>query len=97
VRDNDRVTRQIVRGVFLAFAVVVCPLLAWNLAVGAANRGVGWYSFVGLLLAVPVVGAVLVAVVLRRSGREATAGPAGAVVATFVIVVALIFVALSSR
>jgi hypothetical protein len=79
------------------FAVVVCPLLAWNLAVEATNRGFGWRGFVIPLLAVPVIGAILAAAVLRRRGREATFGAAGAVLATLILVVVLVFVTLSSR
>jgi hypothetical protein len=52
---------QIVRGVYIVFAVVVCPLLAWNLAVEATNRGLGWRGCVILLFGVPVIGAVLAA------------------------------------
>jgi cytochrome bd-type quinol oxidase subunit 2 len=91
------VTRHIVRGVYVVVAVVVCPLLAWNLAVEATNRGFGWRGFVTLLLAVPVIGAVLAAAALRRRRREATLGAIGAVMATLMLFVALIFVTLSSR
>ena len=90
-------TRHIVRGVYVVVAVVVCPLLAWNLAVEATNRGSGWRGFVTLLLAVPVIGAVLAAAALRRRRREATLGAIGALIATFMLFVALIFVTLSSR
>ncbi len=90
-------TRHVVRGVYIVVVVVVCPLLAWDLAVDATNRGFGWRGFFILLLGLPVVGAVLAAVVLRRRRREATFGAIGAVLATFVLVVVLIFVTLSSR
>ncbi len=90
-------TRHIVRGVYVAVVVLVCPLLAWNLAVAATNRGFGWRGFVTLLLAVPAIGAVLAAAALRRRRREATLGAIGAVTATFMLFVALIFVTLSSR
>jgi len=95
--EPDRVTRHVVRGVYIVVVVVVCPLLAWDLAVDATNRGFGWRGFFILLLGLPVVGAVLAAVVLRRRRREATFGAIGAVLATFVLVVVLIFVTLSSR
>jgi cytochrome bd-type quinol oxidase subunit 2 len=91
------VTRYLGRGVYIILAVVVCPLLAWDLAVDATNRGFGWRGFVILLLGLPVVGAVLAAVLLRRRRREATFGVIGAVLATFVLVVVLTFVTLSSR
>jgi len=94
---DDHVTRQLVRGVYIVFVVVVCPLLAWNLAVEATNRGFGWRGFVVLLLAVPVLGALFAAAVLRRRGREATFGAAGAVVATLTLVVVLVLVTVSSR
>ena len=90
-------TRYLGRGVYIILAVVVCPLLAWDLAVDATNRGFGWRGFVILLLGLPVVGAVLAAVLLRRRRREATFGVIGAVLATFVLVVVLTFVTLSSR
>lgn len=90
-------SRPVVRGVFMAVVVVVCPLLAWNLAVEATNRGFGWRGFFIVLLAVPVIGAVLTAAALRRRGREATLGAIGAVLATLILVVVLVFVTLSSR
>ncbi len=89
--------RNVIRGVYILVAVVVCPLLAWNLAVEATNRGFGWRGFVTLLLAVPVIGAVLAAVALHRRRREATIGAIGAVIATVMLFVALLFVSLSSR
>jgi cytochrome bd-type quinol oxidase subunit 2 len=91
------VTRHVGRGVYVVVAVVACPLVAWNLAVEATNRGFGWRGFVTLLLAVPVIGAVLAAAALRRKRREATLGAIGAVIATFMLFVALIFATLSSR
>jgi cytochrome bd-type quinol oxidase subunit 2 len=90
-------TQRIVRGVYIVFAVVVCPLLAWNLAVEATNRGYGWRGFVILLLTVPLIVVALVAAVLRRRRREATFGAAGALLATFLLVLVLVFVTLSSR
>ena len=93
----DRVTRHVVRGVYIVIALVVCPLLAWDLAVDATNRGFGWRGFLILLLGLPVIGAVLAAVLLRRRRREATFGAIGAIIATLVLVVILIFVTLSSR
>lgn len=90
-------TRQLVRGVYIALVVVVCPLLAWNLAVEATNRGFGWRGFLVLLLGVPVIGALLLAAVLRRRRREAKFGAVGAVLATVILVVALAIVTLSSR
>ena len=90
-------TRRPVRVVYIVVAVVLCPLLAWNLAVGATNRGFGSRGFVVVLLAVPVLGAVLGAAALRRRPREATLGAVGAVMATFALVVALIYIYLSSR
>jgi len=93
----DRVTRHVLRGVYIFVAVVVCPLVAWDLAVDATNRGFGWRGFVILLLGLPVVGAVVAAVLLRRRRRETVFGAIGAVTVTFVLVVVLIFVTLSSR
>src|SRR5919201_5349157 len=97
VLAGERVSRHVVRGVYIFVAVVVCPLLAWNLAVAATNRGFGWGGFFILLLGVPLIGAVLAAVLLRRRRREATFGAIGAVAATFVLFVVLVFVTLSSR
>jgi hypothetical protein len=87
--------RSLARGAFILVAVVVCPLLAWDLAVGATNRGYGATGFFVLLLGIPLAGALLAAVVLRRRPREATFGAVGAVVATIVFVVALVFLWLS--
>ena len=93
----DRVNRHLVRGFYIFVAVVVCPLLAWNLAVDATNRGLGWRGFFIALLGLPVLGAVLAAALLRRRRREATFGAIGALTATLVLVVVLVFVTLSSR
>jgi len=84
--------RYAVRGVYVVAAVVLCPLLAWNLAVGAADRGFGWRGFFGALLAVPVVGAVVAAWLLGRRGREAAFGAIGAVTATLLLVIVLFVV-----
>ncbi len=92
---GEEVTRHVVRGVYVVVAVVVCPLLAWNLAVAAADHGFGGRGFFLVLLAVPVTGAGLAAALLRRRGREATFGAIGALTATLLLVVALVFVALS--
>jgi hypothetical protein len=89
--------RHVVRGVYILVSVVVCPLLAWNLAVDASNRGFGWRGFLILLLGVPIIGAMLAAVVFRRKRREATLGAISGVTATFVLVVVLVFLTLSSR
>ena len=84
--------RHAVRGVYVVVAIVICPLLAWNLAVGAANRGFGWRGFFAVLLAVPTVGAILAAGLLGRKRREAAFGAVGAVAATVVLVIVLFFV-----
>jgi hypothetical protein len=91
------VTGRLVRGVYVFVAVVGCPLIAWNLAVDATNHGFGWRGFLTLLLSIPVIGALIAALALRRRPREATFGVIGAVTATFVLVVTLVFVTLSSR
>ena len=88
----DGMIRHVVRGVYIVVAVVACPLLAWNLAVGAANRGFGWRGFFAVLVAVPIVGAVLAAGLLGRRGREATSGVIAAVTATLLLVIVLFFV-----
>jgi hypothetical protein len=75
----------------------VCPLIAWNLAVEAADRGFGWRGFFILLVTLPVGGAVLAAVVLRRNRPEGTFGAVGALAGTVLLFVALVFVTLSSR
>lgn len=90
-------TRLVGRALYVIVAVVVCPLVTWNLAVAAADRGVGWPGFIALLLAVPCGGSVLAAALLRRSRSEARLGAIGAATATFVLVAALVFVTLSSR
>jgi hypothetical protein len=50
-----------------------------------------------MLLGVPILGVALASLVLRRRRRELTLATAGALGATFVLVVALVFAALSSR
>jgi cytochrome bd-type quinol oxidase subunit 2 len=89
--------RNAARAAYVFAAVVVCPLAAWSLAVGTANDGSGWREFLLVLFGLPIVGALLAAALLRRRRREAALGAAGAVAATFVLVVALVFVTLSSR
>jgi hypothetical protein len=91
------VTGRVVRGLYIFVAVVVSPLIAWNLAVDATNRGFGLRGFLILLLGLPIGGALIAAVVLRRRPREATFGVIGAVTATLVLAVTLVFVTLSSR
>jgi hypothetical protein len=92
---GEEVTRHVVRGLYVVVAVVVCPLLAWNLAVAAADHGFGGRAFFLVLLAVPVTGAGLAAALLRRRGREATFGAVGALGATLLLVIVLVIVALS--
>src|SRR5919201_4915473 len=96
-KGPDRVNRPLVRGFYIFVPIVECPLLAWNLAVDATNRGLGWRGFFIALLGLPVLGAVLAAALLRRRRREATFGAIGALTATLVLVVVLVFVTLSSR
>jgi hypothetical protein len=88
-------SRRAVRSVYVFVAAVVCPLLAWHLAVDATNRGYGSRGFFVVLLAVPVTGALTAAMLFRRSRREATFGAAGAVAATVALVVVLVLVTLS--
>ncbi|HUJ55291.1 MAG TPA: hypothetical protein VLW49_04815 [Gaiellaceae bacterium] len=89
--------RNVVRAAYVFAAVVVCPLAAWNLAVGSANHGFGWRGFLVVLFGLPIVGALLAAALLRRRRSEAALAAVGAVVATFVLLVALALVTLSSR
>ena len=88
---------HIVRAFYVLVAVVVCPLLAWNLAVDATNRGFGAPGFFAILVGLPVVGTLLAAILLRRRRGEAALGAVGAAAATLVLVVVLVFVMLSSR
>ena len=90
-------SRNLARGLYAFVAVVVCPLVAWHLAVDATDRGFGARGFFIALVGLPVAGALLAAALLRRRAREATFGVLGAVVATFGLVVVLVFVALSAR
>jgi hypothetical protein len=89
--------RYVERGVYILLAAVVCPLVAWDLAVGATNRGYGAKGFFALLLGIPIGGALLAAALLRRRRREAAFGAIGAVAATAALVVTLVFVGLSGR
>jgi hypothetical protein len=90
-------SRYVARGVYALLAVVVCPLVAWHLAVDATDRGYGARGFFVALVGLPIVGALLGAALLRRRPREATFGIAGAVVATLALVVVLVLVTLSTR
>jgi len=38
-------SRYVVRGVYIFVVVVMCPLLAWHLAVDATNHGFGSRGF----------------------------------------------------
>ena len=88
-------SRYVFRGIYIFVAVVACPLLAWHLAVDATNRGLGSRAFFAVLLGLPVGGALVAALLLRRGRREATFGAVGAVAAMFALVVVLVFVTLS--
>jgi ABC-type transport system involved in cytochrome c biogenesis permease component len=90
-------SRYLARGFYGLVAVVVCPLVAWHLAVDATNRGFGARGFFVSLLGLPVVGALLSAMLLRRRARETTFGVVAAVLATFALVVIVVFVTLASR
>jgi hypothetical protein len=95
--DTGGMSRYVVRGVYILVVVVMCPLLAWHLAVDATNHGFGSRGLFIMLLGLPVIGALLAATVLRRRRREATFGVTGAVTATLALFVVLVFVTLSSR
>ena len=43
-------SRHVVNGLYVFAAAVVCPLLAWNLAVAGADHGYGWGGFFIVLL-----------------------------------------------
>ena len=90
-------SRHVARGAYIVAAVLVCPLLAWHLAVDATNRGLGTGVFLVLLLGVPVSGVLLAALLLRRRRREATFGVIASVAATSGLVAALVLFALSFR
>jgi hypothetical protein len=90
-------SRYVVRGVYIFVVAVVCPLLAWHLAVDGTNHGFGSRGFFIMLLGLPLIGALLAATLLRRRCREATFGALGAVTATLALFVVLVFVTLSSR
>jgi hypothetical protein len=82
-----------VRGLYIAVVVVVCPLLAYRLAVGAADRGLGWTGFLAALFGVPAAAALVAGCLFRLRGRGAAAGAIGAVATTFV----LVFLTLEAR
>jgi hypothetical protein len=90
-------SRHLVRSVYVLAAGVVWPLIAWHAAVDATNHGHGARGFFALLLGIPVCGAVVAAMLLRRSRREATFGAAAALAATGALVGVLVLVTLSSR
>jgi hypothetical protein len=88
------VRRRAVTVVYVFVVVVVCPLVALNLAVAGVHHGFGWLGFFIVLLGLPVVGVVLGGVLLRSSSRAATLGATGAVAATFLLFIVLFFLAL---
>lgn len=91
------VSSRIARSLYLVIAFVVCPLLAYRVAVAGIRYGLDGRGFLLVLFGLPPVAAVLGAVLLRVSKRRAAVGVAGAVTATIVLVVVLVFLTLSAR
>ena len=88
---------RLARAVYLTIVFVVCPLLAYRVAVAGIAYGLHGLGFFLVLFGLPVASAILAGGLLRVSKRRATAGAAGALAATFVLVVVLVFLTLESR
>lgn len=88
---------RLARAGFVLVAIVVVPLVAYRLAVAATNHGFGWKGFVAILLGAPVAAAATLGVALRLGRRDVAAGVTGAVAATIVLVVVVVFVTLDAR
>ncbi len=92
--ECDPVGRRALTLVYVFVVLIVCPLVALDLALAGVHHGFGWLGFFIVLLGLPVVVAVLGGVLLRRSSRAATLGATGAVAATFLFFLVLFFLAL---
>ena len=94
---STRGGRRLARAVYVVTAFVVCPLVAYWVAVAGIRYGLDGRGFLLVLLGLPAVLAVLAAVLLRVSKRGAAVGVAGAVTATIALVVGLVFLYLAAR
>lgn len=87
-------SRRVSTGVYAAVVLVVCPLVAYRVAVAAADHGVDTRGFLLILLGVPLVLAGTAGLLLRRTRRGTTAGALGGVAATVAFLVVLVFLTL---
>ncbi len=94
---STQVSPRLARVVYVVIVLVVCPLLAYRVAVAGIGHGLDGRGFFLVLLGLPVVAAVLAAALLRVSKRGAAVGVTGAVTATVTLVVVLVFVTLAAR
>jgi hypothetical protein len=88
------VSRRVSTGVYAAVVLVVCPLVAYRIAVAAADHGVDTRGFLLILLGAPLVLAGIAGLVLRRTRRGTTAGALGGAAATAAFLVVLVFLTL---
>jgi hypothetical protein len=89
-------SRGLARAVYLTIVFVVCPLLAYRVAVAGIAYGLDGRGFFLVLFGLPVASAILAGGLFRVSKGRAAAGAAGALAATFVLVVVLVFLTLES-
>jgi LPXTG-motif cell wall-anchored protein len=88
------VSRRVSTGVYAAVVLVACPLVAYRLAVAAANRGVDTGGFLLVLLGAALVLAGVAGLVFRRTRRGTSAGALAGVAATAAFLVVLVFLTL---
>ncbi len=87
-------SRRVSTGIYAVVVLVVCPFVAYRLAVAAADDGIDTRGFLLVLLGVPLVLAGIAGLLLRRTRRGTTAGALGGVAATAAFLVVLVFLTL---
>jgi hypothetical protein len=78
---------------FVVVALIVAPIVGYNIAVAEADD-LDWRVVLLILFGLPVVVAVGAALALRRTGRGAALGATGAVGATAVLIALVVYLTL---
>ena len=92
---DSLMSRRLARAGYVVVALVVAPIVAYNIAVASTGLGFGWTGFFAVLFGLPAAVALVAALALRRSRGATAAGTTGAVVAALVLFVVVVFVTLS--
>jgi LPXTG-motif cell wall-anchored protein len=87
-------SRRTSTGVYAIVVLVVCPFVAYRLAVAAANDGVDTRGFLIVLLGVPILIAGIAGLLLRRTRRGTAMGALAGVAAAAAFLVVLVFLTL---